>query len=546
MRVSGLYFLLSCAEGVRAFAPGLKHGSLELGKGKGSPWRLSPVGISLERDFMRLRGGWGVSRGRNHSKPRESLVSTLNSPSKSDDIVELSGGGVETKPTLGKGLEIQGIPLTWDILAILMVYFVQGALGLARLATTFFLKDDLHLEPAEVAALSGLFNLPWVLKPLYGFLSDGLPIFGYRRRSYMILAGLVATGGWLYLANCAHTPLEATAACIVSSLGLAVSDVVADSIVVEKARDSQSQSVSGGLQSLCWGSAALGGIVSAYFSGALLERMSTREVFSLTACLPLLITFCAFLVDEQQVKNLAHSPVEVVKGQAIRLWSAIKQKKIWLPALFVFFWKATPSSDSAFFYFLTEDIGVGPEFLGRVALGSSIASLAGVGIFQYFLKSVKISRVLFWTALVSLPLGFTQLLLVSHVNRQLGIPDELFTFGDDVILTVLGQVAFMPTLVLAAKLCPPGVEGTLFALLMSIYNGGSIVGQELGGLLTRVMGVTNADFSRLAPLIIVCNLSTLLPLPFLKWVKDVENEEDSSTPEGIENNTVDVEHRSES
>lgn len=42
----------------------------------------------------------------------------------------------------------QGITLTWDIIAILVVYFVQGALGLARLATTFFLKDELHLAPA--------------------------------------------------------------------------------------------------------------------------------------------------------------------------------------------------------------------------------------------------------------------------------------------------------------------------------------------------------------------------------------------------------------
>lgn len=50
-----------------------------------------------------------------------------------------------------------------------------------RLATTFFFKDELHLAPAEVAALSGLFTLPWVFKPLYGFLSDGLPVFGYRR-----------------------------------------------------------------------------------------------------------------------------------------------------------------------------------------------------------------------------------------------------------------------------------------------------------------------------------------------------------------------------
>lgn len=153
-----------------------------------------------------------------------------------------------------------------------------------------------------------------------------------------MLAGVVGAAGWFYLANYAQTPFDATAASIMASLGVAVSDVVADSIVVEKvrsdifcvssimtesskpcfitsrfgkftswekrvftvrqARDSKSQAISGGLQSLCWGSAAIGGIVSAYFSGALLERMTTREVFSLTTYLPLLITLCALFIDE--------------------------------------------------------------------------------------------------------------------------------------------------------------------------------------------------------------------------------------------------------
>ncbi|CAM9937751.1 unnamed protein product, partial [Ectocarpus sp. 4 AP-2014] len=427
----------------------------------------------------------------------------------------------------------QGIELTWDVVAILVVYFVQGALGLARqdlcncsrLATTFFFKDELHLAPAEVAALSGLFTLPWVFKPLYGFLSDGLPVFGYRRRSYMVLAGLVGASGWFYLANFAETPFQATAASIVASLGVAVSDVVADSIVVEKARDSDSQAVAGGLQSLCWGSAAVGGITSAYFSGSLLETMTTREVFSLTTYLPLLITVCAIFIDEKRLTENMSSPKQIVSEQASALWSAIKNKSVWLPALFIFLWRATPSSDSAYFFFLTNDIGVGPEFLGRVRLGSSIASLVGVWIFQSFLKETKISKVLFWTAVAAVPLGFTQLLLVYHINRDLGIPDELFTFGDDVVLTVLGQIAFMPTLVLSARLCPPGVEGTLFALLMSIFNGGAIVGSELGAYLTRVMGVTEVDFRNLGMLIAICNVSSLLPLPFLKWIDSVEDDE---------------------
>jgi hypothetical protein len=34
------------------------------------------------------------------------------------------------------------------------------------------------------------------------------------------------------------------------------------------------------------------------------------------------------------------------------------------------------------------------------------------------------------------------------------LSNELFVLGDSVVLTVLGQVAFMPVLVLAAKLCP--------------------------------------------------------------------------------------------
>lgn len=46
-------------------------------------------------------------------------------------------------------------------------------------------------------------------------------------------------------------------------------------MVVERARG-ESQSVSGSLQSLCWGSSAFGGIVSSYFSGSLVESYGVR------------------------------------------------------------------------------------------------------------------------------------------------------------------------------------------------------------------------------------------------------------------------------
>lgn len=73
----------------------------------------------------------------------------------------------------------------------------------------------------------------------------------------------------------------------------------------------------------------------------------------------------------------------------------------------------------------------------------------------------------------------------------------------------------MPILVLAARLCPPGVEATLFATLMSISNGANVTGGFFGAGLTKLLGVTSQNFHHLALLLIVCNLSSLLPLPFL-------------------------------
>jgi len=43
------------------------------------------------------------------------------------------------------------------------IYFVQGALGLARLATAYFLKDELLLGPTEVAGITSLRWSPVVI-----------------------------------------------------------------------------------------------------------------------------------------------------------------------------------------------------------------------------------------------------------------------------------------------------------------------------------------------------------------------------------------------
>ncbi|KAL4200249.1 hypothetical protein AMTRI_Chr03g55450 [Amborella trichopoda] len=416
-----------------------------------------------------------------------------------------------------------GVDMTPETIAIAMVYFVQGVLGLSRLAVSFYLKDDLHLDPAETAVISGVSAFPWLIKPIYGFISDSYALFGYRRRSYLVLSGLLGAVSWGLMATLVNSKYNAALCILLGSLSVAFADVVVDSMVVERARG-ESQNTSGSLQSLCWGFSAFGGIVSAYFSGSLVDEYGVRFVFGITSFLPLMTSAVAVLVKEQpQYDTLrGHSVSQSVQGlvensrqHILQLWVTVKQPNIFLPTLFVFLWQATPQSDSAMFFFITNKLGFTPEFLGRVKLVTSVASLLGVALYNGLLKNIPLRKIFFWTTIIGAGLGMTQVLLVTGLNRQLGINDEWFAIGDSLILTVLSQASFMPVLVLAARLCPQGMEATLFATLMSISNGGSVAGGLIGAVLTQLFGITKDSFSNLPMLIVLCNLSSLLPLPLL-------------------------------
>lgn len=411
-----------------------------------------------------------------------------------------------------------------ELIAILTVYFVQGILGLARLAVSFFLKDELLLSPVQVSALLGIVALPWIIKPIFGFISDGLPIFGYRRRPYLILSGILGAISWVSLATIVHDRWTATVAIALGSLSVAVSDVIVDSLVVERARV-ESQSDAGSLQSLCWGASAVGGLITAYFSGLLLQHFTTRTVFWITALFPLLVSGVAWLIAESPISE---ETIDVtnklsIKHQLQQLRQAVTQKSIWLPTAFVFIWQSTPTADAAFFFFTTNELHFEPEFLGRVRLVTSIAALIGVWIFQRFLRSVPFRLIFAWSIVISAVLGMTMLVLVTHTNRALGIDDHWFSLGDSLILTVMGQIAYMPLLVLAARLCPPGIEASLFALLMSVSNLGGMVSYEFGAMIMHWLGITETNFDLLWLLVLITNLSTLLPLPFINWLP-AENE----------------------
>ena len=71
------------------------------------------------------------------------------------------------------------------------LYFVQSVgdptSGLVAQPVRSLLKSWGE-SPAALGALMALLAVPWTIKPLFGLLSDFVPLFGSRRRNYLLLA----------------------------------------------------------------------------------------------------------------------------------------------------------------------------------------------------------------------------------------------------------------------------------------------------------------------------------------------------------------------
>lgn len=64
-------------------------------------------------------------------------------------------------------------------------------------------------------------------------------------------------------------------------------------------------------------------------------------------------------------------------------------------------------------FFSTNKLGFTPEFLGRVRLVTSVASLLGIGVYNNFFKEVPLRKIFLVTTILGSALGMTQVLFCA-------------------------------------------------------------------------------------------------------------------------------------
>lgn len=155
------------------------------------------------------------------------------------------------------------------------------------------------------------------------------------------------------------------------------------------------------------------------------------------------------------------------------------------------------------------------ENVGFIFSFGSVGSLLGVLLYQKVFKDYEFRGLLFWTQLLYALSGMLDLILLLRLNLAFGIPDDFFVVIDEGVSQMTGRLKWMPLLVLSTKLCPPGIEGTFFALLMSIDNVGIFTSTWGGGFLLHFLKVTRLNFDNLWLAILIRNIMRLSPLILL-------------------------------
>lgn len=155
----------------------------------------------------------------------------------------------------------------------------------------------------------------------------------------------------------------------------------------------------------------------------------------------------------------------------------------------------------------------------------------GTAAYNRYFSAWSYRRIWQFTQIIFVVLNLSDYVWVSRWNLALGIPDRVFVMGEEVLSPMFARLAAMPMFILAARLCPEGIEATLFALTMGLSNFGSKMGSYVGiGLLSALGGVDAPHFTNLRLLVVVRSLTRALPIALIPFLVPVGSPNDPTPP----------------
>jgi hypothetical protein len=156
--------------------------------------------------------------------------------------------------------------------------------------------------------------------------------------------------------------------------------------------------------------------------------------------------------------------------------------------------------------------------------------LIGIALYARYLSHWSYKKIFMTTAVMGFCFNFLDFIWVTRASNAAGIPDEFMRlFGEEIVAEVLGNWDTLPMFVLAAKLCPKGLEATLFALLMGLSNFGRTMGSYMGSIIINELELSQKQgFDNLWLWILIRNFSYILVIALIPFLVPGGSPQDKS------------------
>ena len=410
---------------------------------------------------------------------------------------------------------------------------------------------------AQQTTISQIRSLPASFKLPFGFLSDNVPLCGYRRKSYMMLGWCLSSLSMLLLltlsdlSRVVHTsnndggddendddgeynsgydpspnapsiPLFG-AALLLYGTGFWLADVMGDSIVAEKAK-LEPISSRGHLQSTCYASRFFGLMVAYPLSTYLYSSPSYGPSFvvKLMAIVPLFNIPFIFMLGEKRNAYVAST-----KEQCFEIWSTVRSRAVWQPMGFVYLYNVLQIGNAAWTEFLRTVLHFGDVQLNAFGIVANILLYVGVLSYKHCLMNTSWRSVYVWCTLLNGVLSLLQLLLIS--GNTFGIDPYVFAMGDTVFADFIMGVQFLPTTIMMVHLCPPGSEGASYAMFTTVNNSAMGVANALSTKVLHIWDVSketlmNGEYEGIMKLTILTSLVQMSGVLFVRLLPATKEE----------------------
>jgi MFS family permease len=362
--------------------------------------------------------------------------------------------------------------------------FGQAKVGVVWQPLTHYLNESLDWSPVQIATSLAVLDVPWVVKPLYGMVSDFLPLFGYRRRSYLLLANVAAIIAFLWTTQ-VLAPTAIVSTLLLTAIAMAISSTVCGALLVENGQKHHASATFINQQWLWFNIAVM---VASLLGGELIEYLSPAGAFhaaaAVAAVAPIAIVVSSLLlVDEAPARiNLAEFR-DALRG----FLDTFRSRTLWLIAAFLFCYYFSPGFGTPLYFYMTDHLRFSQATIGMLSSISAGGWIVGGLVYRFLLHGMTTR------ALLNLSILCGTLATLAF----LGLADETTAIMVYFLNGVAGMIANIATLTLAADHSPKHSEGFAFAALMSVINLATPLSDTIGAFLYE-----HVFAGRLAPLIV--------------------------------------------